>query len=410
MSSPPTEGPRPRLLVLSQTLPYPPDGGVKIRAWHTWRELATCFDITALCFYRRATTLPDAARAGLAGVATVHAHPIPQEESRTRLLWDHLRSLATGRVYTRYTYDAGAYRAELLALLAQGGWCAAHAESLDMAGYFPLLRGIPLICVHHDVQSQLLSRRATVEGSWLRRRYLRHQAGLMRREEISWAANVALNVVVSETDRQSLLALAPSARVLVAPNAVDTSAWAPSAKGHAEPDDLVFVGGSDWFPNLDGMQWFAELVLPLLRLSRTGIRARWVGRATTTEQARFAALGIDSTGYVEDPRAYVAQAKCVIVPIRVGGGTRIKLLEAWAAGKAVVSTTIGAEGLAAVDGENILIGDAPGEFAAALARLLDSETLRSSLGNAGRQTVLRDYQWSAVGRLLRTAYLEASRR
>lgn len=406
--SPRAEGRRPRLLILSQTLPFPPDGGVKIRAWHTWRELATTFDITALCFYRRATTLPGAAQAGLADVARVHAHPIPQEGSRARLLWDHFRSVATGRVYTRYTYDSAAFRAELLSLLAQGDWCAVHAESLDLAGYFPLLGGIPLICVHHDVQSQLLSRRAAVEGSWPRRKYLRHQAGLMRREERAWAANVALNVVVSDTDRQRLLALAPSARVLVAPNAVDTSAWAPPASRDAESEDLVFVGGSDWFPNLDAMEWFAKAILPHLRRSRAEIRARWVGRATAAEQARFAALGIDSTGYVEDPRAWVAQAKCVIVPIRVGGGTRIKLLEAWAAGKAVVSTAIGAEGLAAVNEENVLIADAAEEFAAAISRALDSAALRSRLGDAGRQTVLRDYQWPAVGRLLRAAYLEAA--
>lgn len=400
------EGRRPRLLILSQTLPFPPDGGVKIRAWHTWRELANGFDLTALCFYRRSTTLPASAKAGLADIATIHAFPIPQETDPGRLLWDHFRSLATGRVYTRYVYDSAAYRTKLLSLLAEGDWAAVQAESLDLACYFPLVRDVPLICVHHDVQSQLLSRRATVEGSWLRRRYLGHQAVLMRREEVSWAANIALNVVVSETDRQQLLGMAPSARVLIAPNAVDTVQWSPSASSGDEPDDVVFVGGSDWFPNLDGMKWFAESVLPLLRRSRNGIRVRWVGRTSAMEQARFAALGIESTGHVEDPRCYIAQSKCVIVPIRVGGGTRIKLLEAWAAGKAVVSTTIGAEGLAATDDGNILIADTPEQFAAAVSRLLDAPALRNKLGHSGRETVLRDYQWPAVGRGLRDAYLE----
>lgn len=398
---------RPRLLVLSQALPYPPDGGVKIRAWHTWRELSAAFDITALCFYRRATTSPDQGRSGLADVAAVEAFPIPQENSRVRLVWDHLRSVVSGRVYTRYVYDAPRFGQALRELLARGGWSAVHAESLDLSGYFGLVQDAPLICVHHDMQSQLLTRRASAEP-WPRGPYLRRQALLMQREERDWAGRVALNVVVSEADRRTLLTLAPSARVLVAPNGVDTAAWTPAARGEGEVDDIVFVGGSDWFPNLDGLGWFTESVLPLLRQHRPGLRVRWVGRATTAERQRLAGDGVESTGYVDDPRPYVAMARCVIVPIRIGGGTRIKLLEAWAAAKAVVSTAVGAEGLEAVDGDNILIRDTPQEFASAVAGMLDSPELRARLGDAGRATVLRRYQWTAVGQILRTAYLEAS--
>jgi glycosyltransferase involved in cell wall biosynthesis len=408
VSPPPDSPPRPRLLVLSQTLPFPPDGGVKIRAWHTWRELAQAFDLTALCFYRRGTTRPDDARAGLQEIATIQAHAIPQEGHPARLAWDHLRSLATGRVYTRYVYDAGAFRRDLRQLLDRGGWSAVHAESLDLAGYFPSLDGLPLICVHHDLQSGLLRRRAQVEGG-PRSAYLRLQAGLMEREEAHWAARVTLNVVVSEADRRSLLARAPSARVLVAPNGVDADAWTPGGPGDAEPDDVVFVGGSDWFPNLDGITWFAASALPRLRAERPGLRCRWVGRAAPAERERLASLGVESTGYVEDPRPHVARARCVIVPLRVGGGTRIKLLEAWAAGKAVVSTTIGAEGLEAVNGENLLVRDTPEAFAAALAELLDSPDLRRRLGEGGRATVLRSYRWEAVGDRLRAAYCEVAR-
>lgn len=381
---------------------------MKIRAWHTWRELSRDFDLTALCFYRRGTTRPDDARAGLKEIAAIQAHAIPQESHPARLAWDHFRSLATGRVYTRYVYDASAFRRDLRELLDRGRWAAVHAESLDLAGYFPLLDGLPLICVHHDVQSGLLRRRAEVEGG-PRRAYLRLQAGLMEREEARWAARVTLNVVVSEADRRSLLARAPSARILVAPNGVDTGAWAPGRPGDGEPDDVVFVGGSDWFPNLDGITWFAASVLPRLRAERPGLRCRWVGRATPAERERLAALGVASTGYVEDPRPHVASARCVIVPLRVGGGTRIKLLEAWAAGKAVVSTTIGAEGLEAVNGENLLVRDTPEAFAAALAELLDSPDLRHRLGEGGRATVLRSYQWGAVGDRLRAAYREVAR-
>lgn len=406
MSSPPPE-PRPRLLILSQTLPFPLDSGVKIRAWYTWRELARTFDVTALCFYRRTTTSPEAAAAGLRQIADARAFSIPQEGSRVQFLRDHLRSLGTGRVYTCYAYDSAEYRRALQSQLALGGWGAIQAESLDLSGYFPLIQNTPLICVHHDIQSRLLARRAGVESSWLRRGYLRHQASLMRREERLWAETVALNVVVSEPDRDCLLAAAPAARILVAPNAVDTEAWLPSGEEDTS-DDVLFVGGSEWFPNLDGVEWFARAVLPLVRQARPEVRVRWVGRSSPEEQARLSARGVHSTGYVEDPRGLVSRAKCVIVPLRAGGGTRIKLLEAWAAGKPVVSTTIGAEGLEAAPEDNILLADTAEQFAAALLRLLDSPALRRDLGAAGRRTVLRSYQWPAVGELLRAAYLKVA--
>jgi glycosyltransferase involved in cell wall biosynthesis len=399
---------RPRLLFLSQTLPFPPDGGVKIRTYNVLKQLTTAFDIVALCFYRsKAGLLHQDVEKGLAGLrelARAEAFPIPQEHSRWRLLRDHVQSAFTGRVYTAFAYRSPDFCARLANLLAEEQFDLVHADSLDLSDYFPLVERLPLVCVHHDAQSVLLRRRAERQKTPWGRRYIAHQAELMEREEREWCPRVDLNVTVSEVDRDALQALAPGARFTVAPNGVDLGYFRPLEDRVASK--LVFVGGSTWFPNRDAMQHFGEAILPLLREGGAAPSVVWVGRTTAQEREEVQRkYGIEATGYVQDVRPYIEEAACYIVPIRVGGGTRIKILDAWAMGKAVVSTSIGCEGLAAVDGENILIRDDPRGFADAVLEVLGDGSLRRRLGAAGRSTVERLYSWESIGSRMIPEYL-----
>lgn len=398
---------RPRLLFLSQTLPFPPDGGVQIRTYNVLTQLATVFDIVALCFYRSTAMLHQSVESGVAGLralARVEAFPIPQERSRLRFLQDHLHSAVSRRVYTAFAYRSHEFRTRLVELLTHDDFDLVHADSLDLSDYFPLVRGLPLICVHHDVQSILLRRRAQRQRTPLSRRYIAYQAELMRGEERRWCPQVDLNVTVSDVDRDELHAVAPDARIAVVPNGVDVEYFRPEQEGRA--CKVVFVGGSSWFPNVDGMQYFGQTILPLIRQGGASPDVLWVGRATARERQAFRNdYAIDTTGYVEDVRPYVREAACCIVPIRVGGGTRIKILDAWAMGKAVVSTSIGCEGLAAADGENILVRDDPRAFAEAVRAILNDEALRNRLGRAGRLTAEQVYSWETIGRSMIAEYL-----
>jgi glycosyltransferase involved in cell wall biosynthesis len=402
---------RPRLLFLSQTLPYPPDGGVKIRTFHVLRLLATAFDVTALCFFRwkggRAEQDIAGALQALNGLAHVEAFPIPQEHHRGRFLWDHLRSALTRRTYTVYAYESAAFRSRVTALLHEQSFALAHIDSLDLSGYLPLLRGLPVVCVHHDAQSALLQRRAEQEEAGWRRAYVRYQAALMAREERRVCADVELNVTVSDVDRATLGQRAPGGRFVVVPNGVDVEAFRP---GEGRDDSIVFVGGTTWFPNHDAMAYFCDAILPLIRGLGEPAPVRWVGRATEAERQGYRdRYGVELTGYVPDVRPYVRDAGCYVVPLRIGGGTRIKILDAWAMGKAVVSTSIGCEGLAAVDGENILIRDTPAAFAAAVCDILRDTERRRRLGRAARETVEQRYGWEVIGAAMVQTYCELLR-
>jgi polysaccharide biosynthesis protein PslH len=398
-------GARLRLLFLCQTLPFPPTGGAKIRAYHVLRLLSGTFDVTALCFYRwKAGRLEQDIASSVQALqrfGMVEAFPIPQEHSRWRLISDHGRSVAFGRTYTAYAYASAAFTDRLNELLRTQEFDLVHADSLDLSGYFPMLKDLPIVCTHHDVQSDLLRRRAMQESGW-RRRYVAHQARLMEREERYWCPRVTLNVNVSPRDAQAMAQLAADARFAVVPNGVDLEYFKP------EPNPgtgAVFVGGTTWFPNRDALQYFHADILPRLRDAGERAPVTWVGRATKREREQYSADGLELTGFVEDIRPYVHGAACYIVPLRVGGGTRIKILDAWAMGKAVVSTSVGCEGLNAIDGQNILVRDTPGEFCDAICQVLNDSELRNRLGRAGRTTVEETYGWQAIGERMVAEYL-----
>jgi glycosyltransferase involved in cell wall biosynthesis len=397
---------RPRLLFLCQTLPYPPDGGVWIRTYHVLRLLARAFDITALCFERAgsagSTSDRTAAQEALRQFADVEVFSIPQKHSRSRFIWDHLRSVGCSRVYTAYLYESRAFRKRVRELLQSTKFDLVHVDSLDLASYLRLAGDVPTVCVHHDVESSLLRRRADLERSW-RSHYLRIQANFMEETERHWCGRLALNVMVSPHDATLLENLVPAARTTIVPNGVDIDEFRPTSAGG---DGVAYVGGTNPFPNLDALDFFCDEVLPHLRAAVPQLRVRWIGRASTAERYRYQQQSaVELTGYVDDVRPLMAEAACHIVPLRLGGGTRLKILNSWAMGKPVVATSIGCEGLDAKDEKNILIRDDPQSFAEAIVRLLADGELRDAIGKAGRATVERLYSWDAIGDALIERYL-----
>ncbi len=169
------------------------------------------------------------------------------------------------------------------------------------------------------------------------------------------------------------------------------------------------MGGLNWFPNRDALDHLANDVLPFLRDRKATSTVTWVGHASPSERTSFAARGVQLTGYVDDVRPYVHDAACFIVPMRVGGGTRLKILDAWAMGKAVVSTSVGCEGLDAVDGYNILIRNDAESFAVAVKTVLGDADLRARLGTNARRTVESTYAWPVIGERMMADYHRLAR-
>jgi glycosyltransferase involved in cell wall biosynthesis len=359
------------------------------------RELARHFELVSLCFYRKAAQeTRGTVEGGLTAIrefGSAEAFPIPQEHSGVRLLMDHGLSVGTRRPYTWYAYRSDEYRSRLRYWLERTRPRIVHMDSLDLVAYASTIGPGRTACVHHNVESKLLRRRATAAGG-VRGWYFKHQAGLIERLERQYMPRFLLNVAVSADDRRDLLALAPDSEVIVAPNGVDVETFRPGGDGDGT---VTFIGGTEWFPNVEALRYFGEQVLPRIRAKGLDPEVRWVGRSSPEEQSEYRErYGIRLTGYVEEVQPWVQDTSCVIVPLRTGGGTRLKITTAWAMGRAIVSTPVGCEGLAAHDGENIIVRDDPDAFANAVARILRDDELRSRLGRAGRRTAVDLYSWN----------------
>ena len=401
---------RKHLLFLAQIYPYPPTGGVTLRTYNTLRQLAREYDVTLLSFDRRRTPpgaeVPSADRLELEGLVGVRVFKIPQYVSRRRLLTDHLRSTVSRRVYTYYRLNSAPFLSAVRRTVSEQSPDLIHIDSLDLSAALPWLPMSRTVVTHHNVESELLERRAAIEENGLKRRYFGMQAKLQLKEERTWCPRVALNVTVSDRDGDELGRRVGGGRFLTAPNGVDVEFSTPGDRPVATQAGVVFVGGTTWFPNRDALEYFAAELFPRLTRRLPGVDVTWVGRATADEVRHYEAAGIRMTGFVDDIRGYVRNAACFVMPFRVGGGTRLKLLDAWAMGKAVVSTTQGAEGVQALDGVNILVRDDPEEFVEAVLRVLRDAGLRSKLGRAARATVESSYSWEAIGAGLRHGYAQ----
>ena len=394
---------KPKLLFLSQSLPYPPDGGVQIRTYNVLRILSEHFSIHLLCFYRSAVArdVAHSVKELRSIVDSIDVFPIPQEQSKARLVLDHLSSLCTRRPYTYWAHRSPAFANAVDQLLKKYRFDLVHFDSLDLSYYLKVVKDVPVACTHHNVESELLRRRSHVEKNTLRRSYFRIQSQLLKQEEARHCGRMAVNLVCSEADSEALKSIAPDASILVVPNGVDTAQYRPAKP---QQHGIVFVGGLTWYPNHDALEFFISDIQPMLRKGGGDPHVTWVGRATAEQRSRYQEFGVSLTGYVDSIAPFVERAKCFVVPLRIGGGTRLKVLNAWAMGKAIVSTSVGCEGLGAIDGYNILVRDTPEDFANAVEEVLKNDKLREHLERNARETAVSRFDWRVIGGRLIDCY------
>jgi polysaccharide biosynthesis protein PslH len=274
------------------------------------------------------------------------------------------------------------------------------ADFLVAVPNLPSRVGAPVVLFEHNVEYMIWKRLHEVEKRPWRRALLAVEWRKMRRYEARACRGAGLTVAVSDADRALLVAEVPGADIRVIGTGVDTAYFHPNGAAEA-PQTLVFTGSMDWYPNEDAILYFVGTILPEVRREVPGISLTIVGRNPSARlRAAGATAGVRVTGTVDDVRPYVAEAAVYIVPLRVGGGTRLKIFEALAMGKAVVATGVGAEGLPISSGQHFIRADDPGQFAREVVALLKDPGRRRALGMAGRRLVEERYSWAQVAREL----------
>ncbi|HEY7292702.1 MAG TPA: glycosyltransferase family 4 protein [Vicinamibacterales bacterium] len=403
-----------QILWLKSDLLVPLDKGGRLRTWHLLRHLAERHAITYLAFAERDQT--SAACAAMREVAA-EVITVPREDppkGSWRFYADAARHVIDPLPYAVGKYRSADYAARLRELLETHAFDLVVCDFLPPVVNLPAALPCPGVLFTHNVESEIWRRHAETRAGQLSGALYRQQYRRMLAFERQALARFDGALAVSDADRETFGRLYPGAArgpIDVIPTGVDTGFFTPSSATSASSDhSIVFTGSMDWLPNEDAMQFFCADVLRRIQSAVPDAVLSIVGRAPTPAVQRLAQMhGVRVTGRVDDVRQYLHDAAVFVVPLRIGGGTRLKIFEAMAAGKAVVSTTVGAEGLDVTPDEHLLIADAAPAFADAVVQLLRNSDRRRLLGEAARALVLAKYDWAAVAGRLEDALVRVAR-
>jgi len=402
-----------KLLWLNHFVPYPPAGGALQRTYHLLRSTASRHEVHLVALnQRRLLPEPDglasAVRALSAFCASVQVFPLASERTAV----DRIATFASA-VLGRDPFDviwlrSDAIRTAIEELRGRHGFDVVHVDTIGLWPAVATLSGLPVVLNHHNIESELVARRAMLEHRRLRSTLFRRESRKLRRLERAAAHQAATNVVVSQLDRERLVAIAPAASIHVTPNGVDTSYFQPTVPTPSDRS-LVFAGTLSWFPNRDAIDFLLRDIWPGLLANQPNRRLTLVGRDPPPSVLSSATdPRVIVTGFVSDVRPHIGSAAVYVCPLRVGGGTRLKILDALALGKPVVATAIAVEGLGLVEGVHYLGAETAGDFVGQVERLEADAGLRESLGRQGRQHVVEHYDWNVVCSSLESAFRDAT--
>lgn len=386
-----------KILFLTPYLSWPPDHGGRIRTFHLLAALAGSHEVvnvTGLSSRDHPEHVAALQEHGLRVVGTPLDPAFGKLGSRDRV--QKAMALLRGRssIVARFRSEALA-RLVLEEVAAAPDLCV--LDHVWMGAYRAELGNLPYVFSAHNVENHLLAQNAARTSGRLSRLLARREAIGLARFETDVARHARTVVVVSEGDGERLRDLTPHDRVRVVPNGVDVKARPLLPAPSFEPLRLLYVGGYDYGPNAAAARTLVREVLPRVRRTEPKAEALLVGHDPAGALSELDAYdGVRRLGRVPEVMPWYRDCSALVVPLAVGGGSRLKIIEAWAVGRPVVSTAIGADGLAAVHEENLLLAETPSEIANAVLRLAREPGLRARLVAEGRRRAERDHDWEGL--------------
>jgi len=373
----------------------PVDTGGRVRSYNILRHLMKGHEVTLLSYYggRRDAEYEAALEKEFPGSQIVYTAALDSNSIQRGL--DYLYRLPRRTPYAVSKFTHRKVGSTLAAWLSEGRFDVAVCDFLSASANFPERCKTPCVLFQHNVESSLWERMAATEANPIRRLSYAIESAKMTRYERATLARFHHVVAVSKHDREQMLNMEPTCEIAVVPTGVDTRKFRVASPSSAHPPRIVFTGSMDWEPNIDAVDYFCSEIWPQISHECPDAVLQIVGRAPAAKVLRFASRSVEVTGTVPSVEKYLDKASVVVAPLRIGGGTRLKIFEAMAMGKAVVSTSIGAEGLEVESGRDLLVADGAAAFAEALLLLLRDDGIRRRLETAAVQTAQR-HDWSSV--------------
>ncbi len=373
----------------------PVDSGGKIRSFNILRHLARQHEVGVLSYYggRYDPDYEVAIRQQFSGAHTIHT---AAPESTFAQVIDYVLRLPSAAPYAVRKFTDPKVTQEIARRFA-GGVDVAVCDFLSASLNFPHFPSRPVVLFQHNVEAILWQRLAKTEKGTLRKFSYKIEARKMAAYETKTLRKCGHVIAVSDNDRDEMLKLAPGCSITVVPTGVDVEKYAVAPSASADPPIIVFTGSMDWEPNIDAMEYFCREIWPGVLAEFPRARFQIVGRTPHPRVQRLKSASVEVTGTVLSVAEYLRTATVVVVPLRIGGGTRLKIYEAMAMGKALVSTSVGAEGLDVTSGRDVILADDAQSFAAAILQLLRDHAVRQSFETNAADTAAR-YDWSQIAR------------
>lgn len=391
-----------KILHLLPYIPTPPTFGGALRIYHILKHLHKHHDVTVAGF---SNSGDPAVFFESFPVLKDKAHFLTYLPDKRLRRLTQFYALFTGHSHWFTTVSSGSMQQLIDRLLAKQPFDVIQSEFPTMGIFDFSKSNAAKILDAHNVEYDNFKRMANLERSKIRRFFYRRECEKFYNEEIEVCRKQTAIFTTSGRDRDLFNEDIPKVPKFVIPNGVDTTYFCPSPE-EPEHHSLVFTGMMGYVPNYDGILYFLDKILPFIRQEIPCVKTYIVGKNPPKMLKQRASGDIVVTGFVEDVRPWVWKSRVYVVPLRMGGGTRLKVLEALAMKKPVVTTTIGCEGIDVRHGETALIANEPEAFSEAVVRLFRDRALREKLIRNGYEFVKKRYEWSVIGHLIEDAYSE----
>lgn len=394
-----------KILFLTPYVPYPLNNGGLIRVYHLLINLAREHTVTTVCME------PDN-EAQAKGIEIIRQHgvdiqtvPVANNQKKEFKRLYQLLSLVSSKPYQFKQYHSKTMQAEINKQLKNGDHDLLMVEFSQM-GYYELNTNVPSFVDQHNVEYEIMHRTFQTESNPLRKLLAYSEWKKYHKQEIENCEKFTACLTTSKRDAEILQERSPNMNCHVIPNGVDSTFFSndstDTSRKTKNKNMVLFTGTISYYPNTEGILWFYQSIWPIIKNKNPEAVFCIAGKSPPPEIERLAQSddSVQVTGMVDDMRDYYNMASVVVVPLRVGGGTRLKILEGMSMAKAIVSTSVGAEGIDHSDNENILLRDTPDEFADAVVSLMNNEDMRHKIEKGGRELVESKYDWQAVGNKL----------
>lgn len=390
-----------KLLFLTPQIPYPPTQGAALRNYNILRGVSQMHDVSLLTF---AGENQDRSPERLAPLFEICRH-IKFVTAPKRPTFNRISDIFTTREPDMgLRLKSKEFEQALLQLLENEQFDIVQVEGIELARYIKVIQAfdkqIKIVFDDHNaetaLQKSVRERDSRRPSKWLGAIYSSIQVTRLERFETQICRQVDCVTVVSEKDKEEISKLAPQQKIVAIPNSIDVDLYKTVPAEEMPAFDILFSGTMDYRPNVDGIEWFFQLVWPKIRENLPSTTIKIAGQKVHPGLHKYKELeGVQFTGFVDSIIPYIHATKVVILPLHMGSGTRLKFIQALAVGKAVVTTTIGAEGFPVSDGNELFFADSPGDFASAVVTLLTNEQKRLDLAAQG-QLFVEAYDWRRI--------------